>query len=368
MMKIVLKTFLLMVTLMGCYSAFAGELPVWREEPALQLNGHQLRYGSMDYGDNCQGYSNIGVVILHGSTPESTSDTGGAFGVVYHTTHEADPNNPELHLRPEGNLLQLAKWLRRICVRVVAPDSGLKFSLQNNRKDYKRWDSDNSLGGSERKQIIQLMDKMISEQGVTELYVMGFSSGSMMTHNVSQELINNPYGANEKVRKALKGIVMADGISANQVHTLDNEYIGVDDAWWNKWFITDITDIGGLPGSAPPNSTIACKPPSDKLVSTTLFARRHGIYIDGSEEITGLLGNKKWEIPTLIINSLHDSAINPCLKTHFAQSMNSKGGYTGPEFGHSVRIQYVNTHHDGSTYRVGFPLIQRALLDAHNSP
>lgn len=353
-MKKVLKNFLLIVTLLGCYSAFAGELPTWKEEPPLHLNGHMLRYASMDYGDNCQGYSHIGVIHLHGSSPDSSKNSGGAFHVAWSSRN--------------GVIRPLSQWFRSICARVVAPDSGLKFSLKHNRNDYKRWDSNNDLGGFERIQIIQLMDKMIREQGITELYIIGFSSGSMMVHNVAQDLINRPYGTNGRVRKALKGIVMADGISANQVRNLDNRYIGVNTAWWNRWFVTDIRDIGGIPDSdpAPPNPNIACKS-STKLVSTTFFAREHGIYVNDSYEITGLWGNKKWDIPTLIINSLNDSAINLCLKTNFAQSMSRRGGYTGSAFGHSIRSQYVNSYHDSSIWSVGFPQIKRALLDAHNS-
>ncbi len=353
-MKIILKI-LLFVTLISCYSAYAGELPEWKEEPPLQLNGHQLRYASMDYGDNCQGYGNIGVVHLHGSSPDATVNSGGAFDVAWSSRN--------------GVLLSLTQWFRSVCGRVVAPDSGLKFSLKHNRDDYKRWDSDNSLGGFERRQIIQLMDKMVREQGVTELYLMGFSSGSMMTHNVAQDLINHPGGDNARVRKAIKGVVLADGISANQVHTLDKRYIGVDEQWWKDWFITDITEIGGVPdsNSAPTDPSIACKSTS-KLVSTTFSAREHGIFIDGSEEITGLVGNNKWDIPTLIISSLKDKWINPCLKTDFANRMHERGIDTGPTFGHSIRIQYVNSIHDGSIWNIGFPLIQRALLDAHDTP
>jgi hypothetical protein len=354
-MKIILKRFFLVFTLIGSYSVLAGELPEWKEEPPLQLNGHQLRYGSMDYGDNCQGYSNVGVVHLHGSGPNSAANTKGAFEVVSSSIN--------------GNLRPLAQWFRSVCARVVAPDSGLKFSLQNNKDDYKRWDTDNSLGGFERRQIIQLMDKMVREQGVTELYLIGFSSGAIMTHNVSQDLINHPGGVNTRVRKAMKGVVIADGISANQVHNFDRSYIGVDSEWWNRWFITDITQIGGAPASnpAPTDPSIACNSTS-KLVSPTFTSREHGYYIDGLAEIAGLAGNKKWDIPTLIISSLMDKWISPCLKTHFAQSMSGRGVNTGTPFGHSIRIKYVNSKHDGSVWSIGFPLIQRALLDAHETP
>ncbi len=348
-MKIILKIFFLVFTLIGSYSVLAGELPEWKEEPPLQSYGHQLRYGSMDYGDNCQGYSNIGVIYLHGTSPNTTVDRGGAFYVAWASRN--------------GVLLPLTQWFRSICARVVAPDSGLKFSLNSNRVDAKYWDANNSLGGIERRQIIQLMDKMVREQGITELYLMGFSSGSMMTHNIAQDLINHPGGANEKVRKAIKGLVMADGLSANQVRRLGQAYIGVDEQWWKDWFITDITEIGGV--STDPS--IGCGS-TTKLVSTTATARKHGIYVDGSEEITGLVGNNKWDIPTLIISSLKDKWISPCLKTDFANRMHERGIDMGPSFGHSIRIQYVNSKHDGSIWHIGFPFIQRALLDAHETP
>ena len=356
-MKTILKSLILFVTLIACYSAYAGELPEWKEEPPLQLNGHQLRYGSMDYGDNCQGYSSIGVIYLHGTSPNTTVNEGGAFYVAWASRN--------------GVLLPLTQWFRNICARVVAPDSGLKYSIINKIKDTKAWNANNSGadGDLERRQIIQLMDKMVREQGVTELYLMGFSSGSLMTHNIAQDLINHPGGANEKVRNAIKGLVMADGHSANQVSALDARYVGVDEDWWKNGFVTDVAEIGGVPNDNPAltDPHVACSS-TDKLVSTTAIARERGIYIDGSEEITGLVGNKKWDIPTLIVSSIRDEWISPCLKTHFANKMHERGIDMGPSFGHSIRIQYVDSKHDGSIWHIGFPSIQRALLDAHNTP
>ena len=212
-MNEILKYFLVAAGLLGNCSVYAIEITDWKEEIPLKFGGHQLRYGSLNYGDICQNYSNIGVVFLHGSAPKSTSDTKGAFDLIAQTISV-----------PGRHLQHLAEWLESNCARIVVPDSGLKYSLEQRTVDYKRWDSDNALGGFERKLIIQLMDKMVREQGITELYILGHSSGSMMTHNVAQELINHPYGANEQVRNALKGIVMADGISANQVHYLDSGY------------------------------------------------------------------------------------------------------------------------------------------------
>ena len=68
----------------------------------------------------------------------------------------------------------------------------------------------------------------------------------------------------------------------------------------------------------------------------------------------------------MIINSIHDDLINPCLKNKFAEEMRKKGEYAGSEFGRSIRLRRMNSSHDSTIWSIGYADMKDALTDAHN--
>lgn len=245
-----LQLIFFMITIVG--SSFAHSV-TWLEYDSADSTdtattndrGKIPRLKYLEVAKDCNNTYKFGVVILHGTIKDNTDELSGTDFIV---------NSSDNKLRP------LMEWLKSgdVCALVVAPTATVKDGGR-------RWDTDNTATADiERMKLNNLINTVASltSEGV---FLMGGSSGAIMTHNVAFNAINDGTTGN------LEGIVIVDGVSAKRV----------------------CYDDGSIKGKG-------CNPLIDA---------------------TGLDSGKSWTLPTLMLYASCDRTIRTFYKMRFAADL-----------------------------------------------
>ena len=239
------------------------------------------------FANNPKAPFKYGVIVLHGMVVNAANKFQGVDAIIEQSTTDAD--------NPNSMKMMMDKFAADNAF-VVLPVAELKKSKNEN---VSVWNFDNKDGGTERDNIIALINLMHSPPyNIKKIFLMGGSAGAVMTHNVAKYLINNP----KTIKKGtLAGIVIADGISSDLISS------SKDDA---------------------PSIVKKCcdclKYNIDKLKVESLanLYRLPPKYYN-SENIAGI-ASKSWTLPTLILYSKNDQYGPDNYKLEFANALKEK--------------------------------------------
>jgi len=237
--------------------------------------------------NNPKAPSNYGVIILHGMVVNATNKFQGVDAIIEQSTADVD--------NPNSMKIMMDKFAADNAF-VVLPAAKLKKSKNQN---VSVWNFDNNDGGTERDNIIALINLMHSPPyNIKKIFLMGGSAGAVMTHNVAKYLINNP----KTIKKGtLAGIVIADGISSDLISSSkDNAPSIVKKCCEHLKYDTDKLKVKSL---------------------ANLYRLPPKYYT--ADNIAGV-GKRSWTLPTLILYSKNDPYGPVNYKLEFANALKKK--------------------------------------------